>query len=226
MSMASFENARRMMVDGQVRTNDVTDPHILAAMLELPRERFVPTSKTDLAYLDLDLPVTEPQPGVAPRCLLKPMVLAKLLQAAEITVSDRVLDVGCATGYSSAVLAHIAASVVAVEDSPELARATSENLSALGITTVTVRTAELPVGAPADGPYDAILINGCVEIVPHALCAQLKDGGRLVCVLRGPGGAGKAMLYRSTGDSVSGRPIFDAAAPLLPGFMKPPAFVF
>ena len=224
--MASFENARRMMVDGQVRTNDVTDPHIVAAMTAVPRERFVPEGKADLAYLDLDLPVTEPAPGVAPRCLLKPMVLAKLLQAAEITKSDHVLDVGGTTGYSSAVLAHIASSVIAVEDNPELARSAKANLTALGITTVTVRTAELPAGAPADGPYDAILINGCVEIVPDALCAQLKDGGRLVCVLRSPSGAGKAMLYRSTGDAISGRPIFDAAAPVLPGFVKPPAFVF
>lgn len=223
--MASFENARRMMVDGQVRTNDVTDPHIIAAMSELPRERFVPAGKTDLAYLDLDLPVTEPRPGAAPRCLLKPMVLAKLLQAAEIKASDQLLDVGCATGYSSAVLAHIAASVVAVEDNPELARTAGANLTGLGITTVTVRTAELPVGAPADGPYDAILVNGCVEIEPDALCAQLKEGGRLVCVLRGTGAA-KAMLYRSTNGVVSGRPIFDAAAPVLPGFVRPPAFVF
>jgi protein-L-isoaspartate(D-aspartate) O-methyltransferase len=223
--MASFEKLRRMMVDGQVRTNDVTDPDILAALMELPRERFVPASKIDLAYLDLDLPVTESRPGAAPRCLLKPMVLAKLLQAAEIQKSDRVLDVGCATGYSSAVLAHIAESAVAVEADPELARTAEKNLMALGITTVTVRTAELPVGAAADGPYDAILINGCVETVPDALCAQLKDGGRLVCVLRGTG-ASKATLYRSTGDNISGRPIFDAAAPLLPGFVKPPAFVF
>lgn len=223
--MTSFENARRMMVDGQVRTNDVTDPHIVAAMLELPRERFVPASKIDLAYLDLDLPVTDPKPGAAPRCLLKPMVLAKLLQAAEIQKTDRVLDVGCATGYSSAVLAHLAASVVAVEADPTLARAAEKNLTALGITTVTVRTAELPVGGGADGPYDAILINGSVETVPDALCAQLNDGGRLVCVLRGTG-ASKAMLYRSTGGNVSGRAIFDATAPLLPGFAKPPAFVF
>jgi protein-L-isoaspartate(D-aspartate) O-methyltransferase len=137
-----------------------------------------------------------------------------------------VLDVGATTGYSSAVLAHIAGSVVAVEANPELARAAKANLAALGITTVTVRTAELPAGAPADRPYDVILINGCIEIVPDALCAQLKDGGRLVCVLRSPGGADKAMLYRSAGDSVSGRPIFDATAPVLPGFAKPPAFVF
>ena len=224
--MTSFETVRRMMVDGQVRTNDVTDPHIVAAMTEVPRERFVPAGKVDLAYLDLDLPVTEPASGIPPRCLLKPMVLAKLLQAAEIKASDHVLDVGATTGYSSAVLAHIAKSVIAVEEDPQLARSAKANLTALGINTVTVRTAELPAGAPADGPYDAILINGCVEIVPEALCAQLKDGGRLVCVLRNPGGAGKAMLYRSAGDNVSGRPIFDAAAPLLPGFATPPAFVF
>ena len=120
-AMIDFAAARRMMVDGQVRTSDVTDPRIIAAMLELPRERFVPEASAALAYLDLDLPVTEePAPGA--RRLLKPMVLAKLVQAADIGRDARVLDVACGTGYSSALLARLARSVVALEDDAALAQ--------------------------------------------------------------------------------------------------------
>jgi protein-L-isoaspartate(D-aspartate) O-methyltransferase len=120
--MTDFAAARRMMVDGQVRTSDVTDLRIVAAMLELPRERFVPEAKADLAYLDFDIVVKEATAGAPARRLLKPMVLAKMIQAAEVGASDRVLDVGCATGYSSALLSRLAASVVALEEDAALAR--------------------------------------------------------------------------------------------------------
>lgn len=221
--MTDYANARRMMVESQVRTNDVTDPRLLAAMLDVPREAFVPAKKADVAYLDLDLPVHGS--GAAARCLLKPMVFAKLIQAAAVSENDRVLDVACATGYSSAVLAHLAAHVVALEEDAVLARAAEDALGALGIGNVTVRTGPLTAGAPGDAPYDIVVVNGLIEIMPEALFAQLKDGGRLVCVLR-YGAVGRAMRYRSTEGDVSGRPIFDAAAPLLPGFARPPAFVF
>src|SRR6516164_5303376 len=118
-----FAAARRMMVDGQVRTSDVNDPRIVAAMLAVPRERFVPQPKAALAYADLDVPVTEAKPPASPRHLLKPMVLAKLIAAADLGERDRVLDVGCASGYSSAVLARLAGSVIALEECPELAQA-------------------------------------------------------------------------------------------------------
>jgi protein-L-isoaspartate(D-aspartate) O-methyltransferase len=223
IAMVDFANARRMMVEGQVRTSDVTDPRLLAAMLEVPREAFVPAARADFAYLDRDLTVHGS--GAAARCLLKPMVLAKLIQAAEVDESDRVLDVACATGYSSAVLAHLSAQVVALEEDGVLARTAADTLHALGIANVAVRTGALTLGSPADGPYDVVVVNGAVEVMPDALCAQLKDGGRLVCVMR-RGGVGRAMLYRSVEGDVSGRPIFDASAPLLPGFARPPAFVF
>lgn len=203
----------------------MTDPHILAAMLELPRERFVPTSKTDLAYLDLDLPVTEPQPGVAPRCLLKPMVLAKLLQAAEITVSDRVLDVGCATGYSTAVLARLAGQVIGLEEDVALARIAGETLAASGVSNVSVVSGALPDGWQRNAPYDVIVVEGASEVVPAALLSQLADGGRLVAVI-GSGPMGKATIYRAAGGRSTGQTLFDATAPLLPGFAKAPAFVF
>jgi protein-L-isoaspartate(D-aspartate) O-methyltransferase len=225
--MIDFVAARRMMVDGQVRTSDVTDLRLIAAMLEVPRERFLPETKAGLAYLDLDLPVTEGKAGAAARYLIKPMVLAKLIQAAEIGARDHVLDVGCGTGYSSAILVRLAGSVVALEPEPLLARQAAENLQAIGAGNVKVVTGPLILGWLAGAPYDAILLNGATEIEPTTLYRQLKDGGRLVAV-KGRAPSGKAMLYRASGHEgeVSGRPIFDAAAPLLPGFAEQAAFVF
>jgi protein-L-isoaspartate(D-aspartate) O-methyltransferase len=223
--MVDFVAARRMMVDGQVRTSDVTNPGLISAMLDLPRERFVPPQKADLAYLDMDVAVADQGNGQAPRCLLKAMVFAKLVQAAEIDETDHVLDVGCAAGYSAAVLARLARSVVALEEDASLAHQASDMLASLGATNVSLVSGPLSQGWPGRAPYDVILLNGASEIVPRGLCKQLKDGGRLVGVFGG-GPAGKAMLYLSDRGQLSGRPVFDAVAPLLPGFVKPPAFVF
>jgi protein-L-isoaspartate(D-aspartate) O-methyltransferase len=223
--MIDFAAARRMMVDGQVRTSDVTDLRIIAAMLEVPRERFMPEGKADLAYLDLDVPVTRAKPGAEPRRLLKPMVLAKMVQAAAVTAGDRVLDVGCATGYSSALLARLARLVVALEQDAELARFARENLHASVPGNVTVVSGPLTDGWQPAAPYDVIFVNGAVEGRPEALSSQLRDGGRLVAVV-GRAPVGRAMLYRAVRGDVTGWPIFDAAAALLPGFAAPPAFVF
>jgi protein-L-isoaspartate(D-aspartate) O-methyltransferase len=217
--MIDFAAARRMMVDGQVRTSDVTDLRIIAAMLELPRERFVPESNVDLAYLDLDVAVG------SGRRLLKPMVLAKMVQAAAVKADDRVLDVGCATGYSSALLARLAHSAIALDEDAALTGKAEENLKAVGASNVTVVTGPLTQGWQADARYDVIFVNGATEVVPHALCRQLADGGRLVAVV-GRAPMGRATLYRAVGGDVSGWPIFDAAAPLLPGFAAVQAFVF
>jgi protein-L-isoaspartate(D-aspartate) O-methyltransferase len=209
--------ARRHMVDGQVRTADVTDLRLISAMLEIPRERFVPAASAGLAYVDLDVPVG------AGRRLLKPMVLAKLIQALDLSGSDRVLDVGCATGYGAAVLARVAGEVIALETDPGLAKSAGSELSSQP--NIRLVTGALADGWPAGAPYDAILLEGATEVVPSALCRQLKDGGRLVCVL-GSGPGPKAMLYRRSGEEVGGRPIFDATAALLPGFAKPQVFAF
>jgi protein-L-isoaspartate(D-aspartate) O-methyltransferase len=217
--MLDFAAARRMMVDSQVRTSDVTDLRLIAAMLTVPRERFAPKESAELAYLDADLPVA------AGRRLMKPMVLAKLLQAAEIGETDRVLIVGCATGYSAAVIEHLAGSVVALEQDPGLAQLARDNLQALGARNATVVTGPLVGGWPAGAPYDVILLDGAVEDVPQALLRQLKDGGRLLGVL-GRAPLSKAIMFLSTGVESSSRPIFDATAPALPGFAKPAAFVF
>ena len=214
-----FATARRMMVDGQIRTRDVFDLRLLAAFREVPRERFVPEGR--LSYVDLDVPL---DPSGRGRRLLRPMVLARLLQAAEITAEDRVLDVGCATGYSSALLARIAAEVVGLEEDADLSERAQRALRELAAAVTVVRGA-LSGGWPPRAPYDVIVVEGAVEFVPRPLLDQLADGGRLVCIL-GAGPAGKGMVFRSVQGEASGRPIFDAAGPLLPGFAKPPAFVF
>ncbi|MGH6725355.1 MAG: protein-L-isoaspartate O-methyltransferase family protein [Pseudolabrys sp.] len=215
--MTDFTAERRHMVDGQIRTTDVTDPKVISAMLEVPREQFMPPAMTALAYLDLDVSVG------ASRRLLRPMVLAKLLQAAEIEATDRVLDAGCATGYGAAVLAHIGGQVVALEQDAGLAKAAATALASWA--NVSVVSSPLVDGWPQGGPYDVIVLEGATEVVPHTLCGQLKDGGRLACVL-GSGPASKAMLYRRSGAELGGLPVFDAAAALLPGFAKTPVFAF
>jgi protein-L-isoaspartate(D-aspartate) O-methyltransferase len=220
--MVDFAAARRMMVDGQVRTADVTDLGLVAAMLELPRERFFPGDKASLAYLDSD--VTVSAPGRPVRRLLKPMVLAKLIQAAEISETDRVLDVGCATGYSTALLARVAGFVVGLEEDEALAKQASEALAASGVANAKVTAGPLARGSPDEGPYDAIVLQGSTEIEPTTLFGQLKDGGRLTCILgQGPG---KGMIYRMIDGEASGRAFFDAAAAALPGFVRQPTFVF
>jgi protein-L-isoaspartate(D-aspartate) O-methyltransferase len=223
--MLDFAAARRTMVDSQVRPSDVTDPRIVAAMLELPRERFVAPGNAELAYADLDPPVAAAKSGAPVRRLLKPMVVAKLVQAATVKAEDHVLDLGCATGYSAALLARLARSVVALEQDPGLAKLAAENLAAVGAHNVTLVTGSLTQGWADGAPYDVIFVDGAVEVVPEALYRQLKASGRLVAVA-GRAPTGRAMVYRSVNGDVSGWPAFDATAPLLPGFAAPPAFVF
>ncbi len=211
--------ARRLMVDGQVRTADVSNAALLDAMMSIPRERFLPPARAPLAYADTDVPIGNG------RALLKPMVLAKLIQAAGVRETDRVLDVACGTGYSSAVLARLAGSVVALEEDAELARQAKEALASTGVERVALGVGPLTAGWPAGAPYDLILINGAVEIVPPTLAHQLKPEGRLACVYGRPP-AGRGMIYRMIEGRPVGRPVFDAAAKLLPAFVAPPAFVF
>jgi protein-L-isoaspartate(D-aspartate) O-methyltransferase len=218
LKATDFAAARRTMVDGQLRTYDVTDQALLGAFLSVPRERFVAPAQAGIAYLDADIAV-----GRQGRRLLKPMVLAKLLQAAGIGPGDRVLDVGCATGYAAAVIAPLAGKVIALEEEPALVEEARRNLA--GMPSVSVVSGPLAAGAPAEGPYDVILLSGAAEIVPPTLLSLLKDGGRLVGIV-GKAPASQAMLFRSVGGEVSGRPIFDATGSLLPGFAKPAEFVF
>jgi protein-L-isoaspartate(D-aspartate) O-methyltransferase len=217
--MFDSATARRMMVDGQVRTADVHNPGLIAAMLALPREHFLPPALAELAYVDGDIEIAKG------RVLLKPMVLAKLIEAAQLRGDDQVLDVGCGTGYSSAVLARLAGSVVALEEDASLAGQARQALAAVGASKVVVATGSLTAGWPTAAPYDFILLNGATEITPDVFARQLKPSGRLACIFGRPPSA-KAMMFRPAEGRLVGRPIFDAAAALLPGFAAPPAFVF
>lgn len=219
--MTDFASARRHMVDGQVRPADVTDLRILAAMQEVPRERFVPPQAQGIAYLDLDIAVGTGK--AAGRRLLRPMVLGKLLQAADIAATDRVLDIGCATGYAAAVLAQMAGEVVALEEDTGLADTARAMLA--GHANVNVVSGVLAQGWSQAAPYDVIVLEGSVDVTPDALCRQLKNGGRLVCVM-GSGPDAKAVMFRRSGDDVGFRILFDSAAPLLPGFAKAAEFAF
>ena len=220
--MIDFAKARRAMVDCQLRPSDVTDREVLGAMLAIPRERFVPDELAGVAYLDRDVPVD------AKRALLKPMVLARMIQALEIKTSDRVLDVACGTGYSSAVLARLSSAVTALDDDAERARRCGEilrQLAPLGAGNVTSVCGPLAAGWPGGAPYDVILVEGACETEPHGLIGQLNEGGRLVVVM-GTGPDGKATLFRKDHGEIGRRALFDAAAPALPAFAKAPAFVF
>jgi len=221
--MTGFSTARQKMVDGQVRTSDVTDIRILDAMLALPREEFVPESRRALAYLDLDLDVSES--GAVKRFLIKPALTAKLLQAAGLAESDQVLIVGAATGYAAALAAKLALKVTAIESDVTLCAKASEVLGRLGGGNVTVRTAEAAAGDPAGAPFDAIILNGATEVLPKTLFDQLKDGGRLLGVFATSRPSRAVIVTRSHGD-FGHRILFDAAAPVLPGLERVPAFVF
>jgi protein-L-isoaspartate(D-aspartate) O-methyltransferase len=220
-----YARQRQAMVNSQIRVNDVTDPDIIAAMLELPREEFVPATCASFAYLDQDVPLQERSAGKLPRYLIAPIVLARLAQALSITEDDRVLDIGCTGGYSAALLSRLAASVVAVEEDPEFLAIAKKRLSLPDISNVKVVGGPLSGGAPKEGPYDAVLIEGSVELVPHAIIDSLKDRGRLIAVV-GSGRAAKATLYLRSGKVISTWPVFDAALPCLPGFASPKEFVF
>lgn len=220
--MNVFTEARRNMVDSQLRTTKVTDPRILAAMAELPRERFVPKSKQGNAYIDEDIEIA---PG---RFLLEPVVLARLLQALELTPQTNVLNIGCATGYDAALLGLLVGSVVAVESDPELSALATETINELAIDNVAVVEAPLEQGYAAQAPYDAIFISGAVDAVPEVISDGLAPDGRLAVVIGGgePGILGRAHLFVRSGNTLSARPLFDAGTRILPGFEREEIFVF
>lgn len=219
--MIDFARARRTMVDTQIRVNDVTDVRIVDALASVPREAYVPATRRDLAYIDDDVLVSEGT--AAPRYILEPMALAKMIQAAAIEPGETVLDVGTATGYSAAVLAQIAPQVVAVEEDAVLAGLARVNLS--GLANVDLVEGPLTAGAAAKGPFNVILLQGAVDVVPAALTAQLSEGGRLVAVV-GRGRSAKCLVHTRLGGEVSVRQVFDAAIPALPGFAAVQSFTF
>ena len=221
--MTSFATARRKMVDGQVRPSDVTDLRIIDAMIDVPREVFVPAAQQGMAYLDIDIEVSAG--SGAKRYLIKPAVLAKMIQAAAIGPADRVLVVGCATGYSAAIAAKLAAGVVATESDATLAATAQAALKGLGIANVRVVTAPAAAGESSGAPYDVIILDGATQIVPDVLYQQLAAGGRLVGVFAAVQPPRAEIVTRSPGD-FGNRALFDAYAPVLPGMERPAAFTF
>jgi protein-L-isoaspartate(D-aspartate) O-methyltransferase len=217
--MPDGANARLAMIQSQVIPNKVTDERVTSALNTVPRENFVPKALRGVAYIDEDVPVGEG------RHLMEPMVFARMLQAAAITEADVVLDIGCATGYSTAVLAQMSATVVAVEENETLAQRATDQLAAQEVANAAVITAPLNAGYPDQQPYDVIILNGSVDEIPQSLVGQLAEGGRLVAVVR-HGVIGRAVLMTREDGVINRIDLFDASVPRLPGFEKEAEFSF
>lgn len=217
--MMDFAAARRAMVDCQVRPSDVTHYGIIAAMLWAPRELFVPKSRRDVAYAGAEVPVA---PG---RTLMEPRIFAKMLEEADIGPRDLVLDLGCANGYSTAVIARMAEAVVGIDPDAALIEQGRGILNQLEVHNAALSAGPLAEGDAAHGPFDVIMINGAAEVIPPMLTAQLKEGGRLVAI-RPMGEFGQCRVLTRAGNALSDRYAFDATASLLEGFRRAPSFTF
>ncbi|MFC4351283.1 protein-L-isoaspartate O-methyltransferase [Fodinicurvata halophila] len=216
-----YAYARQNMVESQLRTNRVFGERLLDAFETLPRELFVPETIRSISYIDEDLHIG------GGRYLLEPMVLGRLLQAADIQESDVALDIGCTTGYATAILARLCSTAVGLESDPGLVDTANDLLSRMEISNAVVVQGDLAEGYPKQAPYNVILVNGGVEELPAGLTEQLAEGGRLVTVTRpASGGIGRARLYRKDEGIVSNRILFDASTPVLEEFKAPPRFVF
>lgn len=217
--MTDFAKRRTMMVDTQVRPSDVTKFPIIDAMLNVPRELFVPAGRREMAYIGENVPLA---PG---RVVLEPRTLAKMLDALAIESTDMVLDLGTGLGYSAAILSRMAEAVVAVEDVPELAKEAEAALAEISADNVAVVEGALAEGAEKHGPYDVILIQGGIAALPDRLADQLKDGGRIVAIFM-DGQLGTCRVGYKLDGAISWRFSFNATAPVLNGFEKETSFAF
>ncbi|MBM3564807.1 MAG: protein-L-isoaspartate O-methyltransferase [Alphaproteobacteria bacterium] len=219
-----FAKQRHNMIEGQIRTNRVTDERILVAMQSVARELFVPKNRRALAYADEAVEIA------SGRFLMEPMLAARLVQAAQVQPTDAVLLIGCGTGYLAAILSKLASAVVAVESDRGLAAEAGKTLAEIGVDTVALIEGPLADGYSHQAPYDAIVVDGAVDSVPPALIAQLAEGGRLVAVVAaagaGPVRMGKGVRLTRVGDVIARAEIFEGGTPLLPGFARPPVFAF
>jgi protein-L-isoaspartate(D-aspartate) O-methyltransferase len=218
---------RQTMVDCQLRTFDITDRAVLDAALEIPREIFLPDLPAAVVYSDRILQIGAA--GGRKRSMLAPMVVARLIQAANITPTDRVLVVGAATGYTAALIGRLAAQVFALDSDAGLSSRATENFARLGAANIEVATGPLAAGLPQHAPFDLIVIDGAIEVQPDSLLAQLNEGGRLTAVVHpaaAAGRRGKAMLFEKNSGHIGSRVLFDAAGDLLEGFERKPEFSF
>jgi len=218
--MPDFAKARLAMVNSQIRPSDVTDRRILDAMAAIPRELFVPKSQLARAYADIETPLGDN------RWMLAPRDFARLVQAADVRKGDIVLDIACGRGYSTALLARLAETVIGLEEEGAgYAARAGERLSSTGADNTAVIEGDLKAGAPKQGPFDVIFVNGAVSEPPEAWFGQLSEGGRLAVIER-KGEVGRAKVYTKASGRIGERTVFDAAPPYLPGFEPVPGFVF
>jgi protein-L-isoaspartate(D-aspartate) O-methyltransferase len=215
-----FDRAREIMVDSQIRPNDVADPAIVAAFLRTPREAFVPNARRSVAYSELEI---ETSPG---RALWTPRDTAKLIKLAQIRPADIVLVVGAGAGYEAAVISHLADTVIALEDSPALVEAMSQRFAALGIDRAAPVEGKLELGLPDQAPFDVIYIAGMIETLPEVWGQQLREGGRLAAVVAEAGRLGRGKAFTRAGDTLSAREGFDASPPRFAGFDRKLSFSF
>ena len=214
---------RRLMVDGQIRTFGITSTDLIDRFLAVPREKFVDPAQATLAWSDAPLQIA----GIRPRALLRPMVLAKMMQGASVTPTDKVLDIAGGRGYGAAILAGLAAHVVALENDPARVIAIGTGCAALGIVNVTAVNGDLTKGAPDSGPYDVIIVNGAVETGWMALLAQLADKGRMIVIRNHPGRSdGQVLRFERHGAAIGERVLFETCADVLEGFAAAPSFAF
>ena len=215
--MTDFALRRRMMVDTQVRPSDVTKFPIIDAMLTVPRELFVPAARREAAYVGENIDLG------GGRAILDPRTQSKMLDALDVRPGDLVLDIGPAHGYSAAVLARLADAVVAVEEDADMAKEAEQALAEAGILNVAMVTGPLTEGAPKHGLYDVIVIEGAIQHLPEGLCGQLAEGGRIGALFM-EGQLGVARVGHCIDGAISWRDVFNASAPVLPGFAAETAF--
>jgi protein-L-isoaspartate(D-aspartate) O-methyltransferase len=214
--MYDFAVSRQHMVDGQIRTNDVTDLRIIRAFKSVPREAFIPKAKQAVAYSDVNI-------NVDGRTVMRPRDFGKMLQGLDINPSDVALDIGCARGYSSAILAQLCETVVSLEVSDEMVERATAELVKADVMNVAVVKGDLKAGAREHGPFDIIFVNGAVSEVPQSWFDQLAMGGRLaVVLLNGP--IGQAVIFTRGKDAIGKTVICDASLPLIDGFKREVAF--
>lgn len=221
MQSLSFDNARKAMVESQIRANKVIDDAVIDAFSSIPREHFVPKTMRDIAYIDEDLSLS------GGRYVIEPMVMARLIQAADLKPSSSVLVVGTGSGYGAAILSKIVSSVIAIDSRAAMVQKAEQNLENLEIGNVAVIQAKLQDGYLEESPYDAIFIEGAIECVPENLVTQLGPKGVIAAVWR-PAGShiGSASLWSQNAGDVTRRDLFNAQVPVLDEFKAKPSFVF
>ncbi len=215
-----FARAREIMVDSQIRPNDVTEPAIVSAFMRTPRELFAPADKQGIAYSEHEI-TTSPD-----RALWTPRDTAKLIKLADIKASDSVLVVGAGSGYEAALISQLAAKVVALDETQALADAMAQRFEVIGARNIETLAGPLGQGVPGAAPFDVIYVAGMLEILPEAWTAQLRDGGRLVAVIVDDGGVGRGSIVQKSGTAVAARAGFDASPPRFSEFDRKPYFSF